>query len=115
MSQPSENLAKRTVSNVDPQGKSATDESAQRLQSTPVERVIAALHKRELLGLAEKVARTHHVTVHELLGRKRSQAVRKARRALYQALVDEGFSSVEVGDLLDRDHTTVLASLKKSA
>lgn len=64
--------------------------------------VAERLRERDLYLIAESAARRHHVLVDELLGRSRTQKVVEARRALVQALADEGFSYGEIAAMLDR-------------
>ena len=55
------------------------------------------------------VADHHHVTVEDLRGPVRSASLVRARRAVAWLLHEQGFSSVEIGKRLNRDHTTILA------
>lgn len=61
-----------------------------------------------LLALAESVASRHHITVGEMLGRRRTTQIVRARQEFYVALRRKGFSYPEIGRIVGRDHTTVL-------
>jgi chromosomal replication initiation ATPase DnaA len=74
-----------------------------------------ALRVRGLLGVVERRAAEYHVTVADILGRGITKSVVAARHAVISDLSATGRSAVEVGKLLDRDHTSVLAALKKNA
>lgn len=69
------------------------------------------LEARGLLAAAEAIARDHHVTVDEMLGRLRTPHVHRARVAFVFALKARGLSSTAIGRLVDRDHTSVLSML----
>lgn len=74
----------------------------------------STLASRGLLGLVDHVAEAHHVTRGDVLGRGRTKRVAQARHAVMRALRDMGMSYPEIGRLLGRDHTTVLAALRKA-
>jgi chromosomal replication initiation ATPase DnaA len=73
---------------------------------------IANLTRRGLFHLAERVVADTGVPMDVLLGRDRHKSVTTARRALYLALRMHGLSLPEIGILLGRDHTTILAGLR---
>ena len=73
--------------------------------------ILDALRVRDLLGLVEQVCRRRGVTVAELCGRQRTQAVCCARHEVWWMLrhdPERYFSLQDIGALFDRDHTTVL-------
>ncbi len=70
----------------------------------------ADLRARDLLELVEGIAKANHVTADAVLGRGRTLSVARARRAVCVALRGLGYSYVEVGQLVGRDHTTVMAA-----
>ena len=80
------------------------------------DRVARLRYRLEQLGLVEVVGRAadeHHVTLEDVLGPRRTASVSAARKAAMVALyVDYGKSMPEVGELLDRDHSTVFAALR---
>ena len=59
------------------------------------------------------IQRDFPVTSADVLGRSRSRTVVRARQALYRRLRARGLSYPEVGKLVDRDHTTVLAACRQ--
>lgn len=67
-----------------------------------------------LLGLVDHIAEAHHVTRGDVLGRGRTKRVAAARHAVMRAMRDMGMSYPEIGGLLDRDHSTVMAALRKA-
>lgn len=80
----------------------------------PTEPLVAALEDRGLLDLVAARAVEHRVTVGDIVGRARTKTITRARHAVMRDLYSLGFSSVEVGTLLGRDHSTVLAALAKT-
>jgi chromosomal replication initiation ATPase DnaA len=70
----------------------------------------ADLREQELLPLVERIALEHHVTADAVLGRGKTATVARARRAVMVALRGMGFSYPEVGRLIDRDPSTVMAA-----
>ena len=76
--------------------------------------LVAALEDRGLLDLVVARAAEHRVTVADIVGRARTKTITRARHAVMRDLYSLGLSSVEVGTLLGRDHTTVLAALAKT-
>jgi chromosomal replication initiation ATPase DnaA len=61
------------------------------------------------------VANYHCVGVKEILARHSRQEVRRARHEVIRRLHQRGWSACKIGMLLGRDHSTVLASLERSA
>ncbi len=56
------------------------------------------------------------VTAASIMSTSRKKSVARARHALCEVLSEYyGLSSVEIGDIIKRDHTTVLNSLEKSS
>jgi chromosomal replication initiation ATPase DnaA len=51
------------------------------------------------------------VSVNEVLGRRRFKNMVIARKAVMRRLWEDGFSTPEIGFMLDRDHSTVLSGL----
>jgi len=76
------------------------------------QQVMARIRERddgEILSLIKRLARAHHVTVDELLGRDRTPAASHARQALWEALNATGhWSLVRLGKVFGRDHVTIL-------
>lgn len=65
---------------------------------------------RMLVGICER----HGVTKNEVLGRGRTAIVASARNELMAQLWRSGVPLAEIGRLLDRDHTTVLAGVRRA-
>jgi chromosomal replication initiation ATPase DnaA len=73
---------------------------------------------RELrMAVVERVALAHDVSVDEVMGRSVQRHISNARRAAMQAIAAEfnDDSSVMIGRLFNRDHSTVLHALRKVA
>lgn len=51
-------------------------------------------------------------TMDELRGRSHKETMSKARHGIMAALNNAGFSSVEIGELFDRDHSTILEAVR---
>lgn len=51
------------------------------------------------------------VSINEVLGRQRFKNMVIARKAVMKRLWEDGFSTPEIGFMLDRDHSTVLHGL----
>jgi chromosomal replication initiation ATPase DnaA len=76
----------------------------------PALAVIDALGARDLLDLVAGVCRAHGVTLDEVCGRQRTQAVSWARHEAWWRLrhhPGRHYSLAEIGRLFGRDHTTV--------
>ena len=79
-----------------------------------VQAIVEELDKRDLLEEARKVARAHHVTLAEMLGNSRSAGHCNARFELWAVLSGTlGWSTVTIGKLFGRDHTTVIAGIRR--
>jgi chromosomal replication initiation ATPase DnaA len=72
------------------------------------------LAQRGLLGAVEKLARKHHVTMGEVLGRQRFRHIVAARHAAWRELRAKGLSYPAIAWLWGVDHTTVLAACTKA-
>ena len=72
------------------------------------------LRERGLFATAEYFASLHRVTVKAMISRSRGVEETRARHEFAAWLVEhEGFSAAGVGRLLGRDHTTILAAIRK--
>lgn len=67
------------------------------------------LAKRRLLSIVQEAAELYHVRPEEILGRGRSKSIARARHSVFLSLRVRGLSYPEIGRLMGRDHTTVLA------
>lgn len=77
---------------------------------TAAARVASLLDERDLLELVAAVGRARGVTVQQICGRQRTQAVARARHEVWWQLrhhPERHYSLVEIGRLFGRGHTTV--------
>ncbi len=72
------------------------------------------LRARDLLGVVDSLCSGHGVPRDLVLGRSRPKSVAFARNRLYAELSRTGLSYPEIGSLLDRDHTTVMAGVRRA-
>ncbi|WP_437958567.1 helix-turn-helix domain-containing protein [Sorangium sp. So ce119] len=76
--------------------------------------LVRELRQRGLMPLVRAVARDHGVKAIDLLSQERGRALHAARCRLWGILAARyNMSSVEIGRLCGRDHTSVLAALRK--
>lgn len=72
------------------------------------------LEERDLLALAERIAKAYGITVVELLSRTQARHVVHARHVLWGVLSRRGhWSQPRIGALFRRDHATVAHGLAK--
>lgn len=65
-------------------------------------------------ALIARIADVYGVTVADVLGESRTLTIARARHAVIAELrTNFGFSLPEIGRIVGRDHTTVLAALRK--
>ncbi len=58
-----------------------------------------------------RVAQRHYVTVERMRGPERNKYIQAARRAAADALQKQGYNTTQIGRIMERDPTTVLAML----
>lgn len=78
-------------------------------------RVVSALNKRGLADELDPICRSYATTLEDVCGPSRTQNVVRARHAIWCHLRHrEGsvFSYPELGNLFERDHTTVMAGVR---
>lgn len=75
----------------------------------------ARLAARGLLADVEQIARERHVTIDEIASRGRAAHVARARHEAMRKVRSRGFSYPAIGELFDRDHTTVMSAVKRTA
>lgn len=78
--------------------------------------IIADLDQRDLLSLAQRLARAHHVTVDELLGSSHTRMATRARHAFWEALrglPDGGLNYSAIARICHRDRSAVKWALKR--
>lgn len=80
-----------------------------------VEVIATDLRLRGLLGLAERVARNHRVTLDEMLGPRHCPAFARARQELWSVVYDLLRSTTVVGEIFDRDHSTIIYGMRAHA
>lgn len=67
---------------------------------------------RGLLVPVEQACAEHHATLEEVASRSKVAHVARARHEAMRRLRKCGLSSTAIGNLFDRDHSTVLVALK---
>jgi len=89
---------------------------------TPAARVkslVKALRLRRLYEFVDQIAQRYGVTVEMVVSRDRHASIAAARHAVCYALrydlPDRDLSFPEIGRLIDRDHSTVISSVKVHA
>lgn len=78
-------------------------------------RVLANLKMRGLLEVLDRVCARRGFSRDELCGRLRTRALSRARHELWCLILDHPeryYSHNEIGRLVERDHTTVLAGIR---
>jgi chromosomal replication initiation ATPase DnaA len=68
--------------------------------------------QRNLNDIAE-IAEAHYLTVEDILGPSRLKYLVSVRRKCIYMLRDKGYSTTEIGRIMNRDHSTIVNSLKK--
>ena len=58
-----------------------------------------------------RIAQRHYVTVERMRGAERNKYIQAARRAAADALQKQGYNTTQIGRVMERDPTTVLAML----
>jgi chromosomal replication initiation ATPase DnaA len=58
-----------------------------------------------------RIAQRHYVTVERMRGPERNKYIQAARRAAADALQKQGYNTTQIGRIMERDPTTVLAML----
>lgn len=75
----------------------------------PFDEILRALG---LLERVQTVCKEHGVAVFEIGGGARTKRLHTVRKKTYQMLRDLGWSSVDIGRLFNKDHSTILSALK---
>jgi chromosomal replication initiation ATPase DnaA len=68
--------------------------------------------QKNLNDIAE-IAEEHGYTIHDILGPSRLMHLVSVRRKCMVMLREKGYSTTEIGRIMNRNHTTVVHSLKK--
>jgi chromosomal replication initiation ATPase DnaA len=72
------------------------------------------LRVRDLLPLVDEVCKRRGVTLNEVCGRARSQAISRARQEVWWRIrhhPEREYSYPEIARLFARDHTTIMAGI----
>jgi chromosomal replication initiation ATPase DnaA len=81
--------------------------------------LVKRLRERKLYQFVDEVAQRYGVTIEMVVGRDRHASISAARHAVCYALrydlPDRELSLPEIGRIIDRDHTTVMSSLRRHA
>lgn len=62
----------------------------------------------------DAIAREHKFTQEDILGKSRFGPLVKVRRKCVVMLREKGYSTTEIGRIMNRDHSTIVTSLQKS-
>lgn len=90
----------------------AKKEKPDHREKREIAQISATLRARGFGDALRAAAEAHHTTIEETLGRGRNPCAVRARWALWTFMTEAGLSSVEIGKLTQRDHTTILAALR---
>lgn len=75
---------------------------------------MAASEYERIGEIVGKICKDYDVDLLDLLGRSRKKAFVLARhKAMFEVRKQLGFSTLRIGRIFDRDHTTVVHALKK--
>lgn len=76
--------------------------------------ILDALRERDLLQVAESIAKAYRVTVADMLSASRCRDHSHARQALWSELAGEyNFSTPRIGELVGRNHSTISVGIAK--
>ena len=70
--------------------------------------------REQNLADIEIIAKEHRFTLEDILGKSRFGPLVKVRRKCVVMLRDKGYSTTEIGRIMNRDHSTIVTSLQKS-
>jgi chromosomal replication initiation ATPase DnaA len=77
--------------------------------------VVRQLRRRHLLPLTHDICKRRGVTLHDVCGRARSQAISRARQEVWWCIrhhPQREYSFPEIARLFARDHTTIMAGIR---
>jgi chromosomal replication initiation ATPase DnaA len=69
--------------------------------------------RQKIHARMDAIASEHGYTVADILGRSRLKRLVAVRRLCVLMLKDDGFSTTEIGRLMNRCHTTIVHALNK--
>jgi chromosomal replication initiator protein len=72
---------------------------------TPRERNLAEI---------DAIAQEHKFTLEDILGKRKFKPLVTVRRKCVVMLREKGYSTTEIGRIMNRDHSTIVTSLQKS-
>lgn len=70
--------------------------------------------KEKNLAAIEAIAQEHGFTAEDILGKSRFRILVRVRRKCVVMLREKGYSTTEIGRIMNRDHSTIVNSLQKS-
>jgi len=70
--------------------------------------------KQATLIEIEAIAKKYGFTAEDILGKKRYKMLVKVRRKCVVMLREKGYSTTEIGRIMQRDHSTIVHSLQMS-
>lgn len=70
--------------------------------------------KEKNLADIEAIAQEHGFTAEDMLGKSRFRMLVNVRRKCVVMLREKGYSTTEIGRIMQRDHSTIVHSLQKS-
>jgi chromosomal replication initiation ATPase DnaA len=73
---------------------------------TPRQKNIAAI---------DEIAQEHDFTVEDILGPRKTSMLVAVRRKCVFMFRDKGYSTTEIGRIMNRDHSTIVHALNKGA
>ena len=62
----------------------------------------------------DAIAEMYNYTLADILGKGKTKALVKVRRKCVVMLREKGYSTTEIGRIMNRDHSTIIHSLQKS-
>jgi chromosomal replication initiation ATPase DnaA len=72
------------------------------------------LPRQRSLNAISEIAEEHGYTLEDILGPSRLMHLVTVRRKCVLMLREKGYSTTEIGRIMNRNHTTILNSLKKA-
>lgn len=70
--------------------------------------------REQNLADIQTIAQEHKFTVDDILGKRRFKPLVKVRRKCVVMLREKGYSTTEIGRIMNRDHSTIVTSLQVS-
>jgi chromosomal replication initiation ATPase DnaA len=70
--------------------------------------------RQKNLDEIEAIAKENCFTLEDILGKRKFGPLVKVRRKCVVMLREKGYSTTEIGRIMNRDHSTIVTSLQKS-